>query len=100
MPDRTLSIADRYRRLARRSWPRSYPIAQFPNPPLLLAIAGWIVSAVSSGDLHSVGRAAFYVGLAVWAWLELSAGVNTFRRVSGAAVLIWTVAEFAKYIPG
>jgi hypothetical protein len=29
-------------------WPRRFPIAQFPNPPLLLAFSGWGLSSGSS----------------------------------------------------
>jgi hypothetical protein len=73
-------------------WPRRFPIAQFPNPPLLVAFAGSGLAAVAGGAAHDVGRAVFTVGLAVWALEEAVAGVNWFRRVLGAAALVWIVA--------
>jgi hypothetical protein len=76
-------------------WPRRFPIAQFPNTPLLLAFAGWVLAAVAGGAAHDVGRALFTVGLAVWAALELLRGVNWFRRLLGAAVLVWIVVGVA-----
>ena len=43
-------------------WPRSFPVAQFPNPPLLVAFAGWGLAAVAGDAAHDVGRAVFTVG--------------------------------------
>jgi hypothetical protein len=76
-------------------WPAGYPVAQFPNAPLLFALAGWILAAATSGTAHSVGRAVLVVGLAVWAWKEAFEGVNLFRRVVGVAALVWIVAKLA-----
>jgi hypothetical protein len=76
-------------------WPRRFPIAQFPNPPLLLAFAGWGLAAVAAGTAHDVGRAVFTVGLGVWAWEEAVSGVNWFRRLLGVGVFVWIVAGLA-----
>jgi hypothetical protein len=76
-------------------WPRRFPIAQFPNPPLLLAFGGWGLAAVAGGTAHDVGRAVFIVGLGVWAWEEAVGGVNWFRRLLGVAALVWIVAALA-----
>jgi hypothetical protein len=81
-------------------WPRRFPIAQFPNPPLLLAFAGWGLAAESGGTAHEVGRAVFTLGLAVWAWEEAVSGVNWFRRLLGAGALIWIVAGLAGELRG
>ena len=72
-------------------WPRRFPIAQFPNPPLLLALAGDVLAAVTDHTAHDVGRAVFTIGLGVWAWQEAVDGVNWFRRLLGAGVLVWIV---------
>jgi hypothetical protein len=72
-------------------WPGRFPIAQFPNPPLLLAFAGLGLAAVARGTPHDVGRAVFMVGLAVWALGETAGGVNWFRRLLGAGALVWIV---------
>ena len=89
-----MSAAELWRR-GQLGWPRRFPIAQFPNPPLLLAFAGGGVAAVADGALHDVGRAVFTVGLAVWAYKELAGGVNWFRRLLGGGALIWIVAALA-----
>jgi hypothetical protein len=69
---------------------------QFPNAPLLTALGGWLVAAVTEGLAHDVARATFYVGLAAWAWLELADGVNWARRAIGAAGLVLVVARIAE----
>ncbi len=79
---------------------RGYTVAQFPNLPLGAALAGLVLSWIlSSGSTaHAVARAVFYVGLGVWAWLELSDGVNGFRRVLGAAGLAWVVISLSGHL--
>jgi hypothetical protein len=84
-----VTVAELWRR-GQAGWPRGFPIAQFPNPPLLLAFAGWGLAAVAGGA--DVGRAAFILGLAVWAWEEEAGGVNWFRRLLGVGALVWIVA--------
>ena len=85
------TIAELWRR-GQAGWPRGFPIAQFPNPPLLLALAGWGLAAGVGGVAHDVGRVAFILGLAVWASEETVGGVNWFRRLLGAGALVWIVA--------
>jgi hypothetical protein len=89
-----VTIAELWRR-SQVGWPRRFPIAQFPNPPLLLALAGWGLAVLAGGTAHDVGRAVFIVGLGVWASVEAVAGVNWFRRVLGVVVFVWIVATLA-----
>jgi hypothetical protein len=70
-------------------WPRRFPIAQLPNPPLIVACAGWGIASVAEGTPRDLARAAFYVGFAAWAAEEAVAGVNWFRRALGAGALVW-----------
>jgi hypothetical protein len=76
---------------------RGYTVAQFPNLPLAAALFGlalsWVFSPGSAA--HAASRAVFYVGLGIWAWLELAEGVNGFRRVLGAAGLVYVVVSLA-----
>lgn len=84
-----------YRELTQIGFPAQYPLAQFPNPPLMLAIlasvVGWFVDGAAQDYVTAVG----FVGISVWAWLELTAGVNLFRRILGLAVLVNTVVGIA-----
>lgn len=85
-----VTVAKLWRR-GQRGWPRGFPIVQFPNPPLILAFAGWAVAAISSGTVHDIGRWIFTIGLAIWAWQETTGGVNWFRRLLGVAGLVWVL---------
>jgi hypothetical protein len=76
-----------------RGWPARFPLLQFPNPPLVAALAGWLVAELTDGSVHSYARTVFYAGLAVWAYGELAGGVNWVRRVVGAAGLVYVVIK-------
>jgi hypothetical protein len=84
-------------RRGQRGWPASFPVAQFPNAPLLVALGAWLVAALTNGSVHAYARAAFYAGLAVWAWEELAGGVNWVRRTLGACGLVYVVAKVGAY---
>jgi hypothetical protein len=66
------------------SWPRRFPVVQFPNLPLALAFAAGEVARHTRGSVHASALAVSYLAMAVWAWLELTEGVNWFRRLLGA----------------
>jgi len=83
-----VTTAELWRR-GQEGWPRRFPVAQFPNPPLLLAFAGWGLAEVTEGTAHDAGRVVFTVGLVVWAGEEALGGVNWFRRMLGAGALVW-----------
>jgi len=87
-----VTVAELWRR-GQEGWPRRFPIAQFPNRPLLLAIAGWGLAAVTEDTAHDAGRVAFTVGLVVWAGEEVLGGVNWFRRLLGVGALVWIAAS-------
>jgi hypothetical protein len=87
-----LALGDRWRR-GQRGWPASFPLAQLPNAPLLVALGGWVVAAVTHGPVHAYARAVFYAGLAAWAWEELAGGANWVRRALGAGGLVYVVVK-------
>ena len=86
------TLSDRWRR-GQHGWPAGFPLVQFPNAPLIAALGGWVVAARAHGSVHAYARAAFYAGLAAWAWEELSSGVNWVRRVLGAGGLVYVVVK-------
>jgi hypothetical protein len=73
--------------------PPRFPVAQFPNPPLLVALGGLGLAALASGAAHDAGRVVFTLGLAVWAWEEAVSGANWFRRLVGLGALVWLAAS-------
>ncbi len=72
---------------AQRGWPADFPLVQFPNAPLIVAIVAWVAAKLTDGTAHDVSRAVFTAALATWALLELVRGSNWVRRVLGAVVL-------------
>ena len=85
-------LKDAWRR-AQRGWPASFPVAQAPNAPLVVGLAGWLAGELADGSVEPYARALFYVGISAWAWGELTGGVNWFRRSLGAAGLVYVVVE-------
>jgi hypothetical protein len=78
---------------AQRGWPPGYPLVQFPNAPLLLAIGGMVVAALTDDTVHDYAQATVYAGLTAWAWEELAAGDNAVRRLLGAGGLVYVVVR-------
>ncbi|GAC1330171.1 MAG: hypothetical protein NVSMB17_07290 [Candidatus Dormibacteria bacterium] len=71
-------------------------VAQLPNVPLLVFLAATAVRVL----LHPRGQSAVALGLVatlsliVWAALEIVRGVNPFRRILGAVVLLGQALAF------
>lgn len=84
-----------FNRLTQLGWPQGFPIVQFPNPPLILALVLSIAAAATHGPVHTYLAATSLVALAVWASEELVLGVNWFRRLLGLGIAIYTVAHLA-----
>lgn len=84
-----------WRRL-QHGWPARYPLAQFPNAPLLLSLlAGQLAKLAGTSAAHYL-EAASAVLLGVWAWLELAGGVNLARRLIGAGGLAFVLAALGE----
>jgi hypothetical protein len=90
----TTTIHDLWRR-GQEGWPRSFPVAQLPNAPLIVGLAGIGIAKLTDGDVHDVAYAVSRVGLVIWAYEELAHGVNWFRRLLGAVALVWLVVSLA-----
>ena len=86
------TLAEQWRR-AQHGWPARFPLVQAPNAPLLVALGGGLTAAVTDGSAHAYGRAVLYAGLSVWAWEEMTGGVNWARRLLGAAGAVYVVAR-------
>jgi hypothetical protein len=89
-----------YERLRRLSFPRSFPLAQFPNPPLILALLAGAGARLLHGRGHDYALSASYLALAIWAYEELAHGVNWFRRLLGLAVAILVLVRVAQAVRG
>ena len=89
------SLRQHWQKLSRLEGPPGFILWQFPNPPLIMALFGLVAGWLTTGTVHSVARALFVVGFAVFAWLELFHGVNWFRRLIGAGALAYLVVMLA-----
>lgn len=69
-------------------------IGQWPNAPLLVFLGAsalrWVLDP--SGGFDTLLAVVATGALVIWALDELVRGVNPWRRILGAAVLVWQVA--------
>jgi hypothetical protein len=90
-----LTVRVRFKRLTTLGWPRSFPIVQFPNGPLIAAFVAGEVAGMTHGSVHADAAAVSYLALAIWAYEELTDGVNWFRHLLGLAYAISTISHLA-----
>jgi hypothetical protein len=84
-----------FKRLTQVGWPRSFPIVQFPNAPLIIAFLAGQAAVHTHGPSHTYASAISYLAMAIWAYEELFHGVNWFRHVLGLGYAISTTAHLA-----
>ena len=80
---------------AQKGWPASFPIVQFPNAPLAVALAASLAGRFADGRVQDYATATFHIALAIWAYLELTDGTNWVRRLAGAAGLAYVLVSLA-----
>lgn len=68
-------------------------IAQMPNLPLMVGLAALVVQyTLPNGKLQTGADLIAFGALFTWAWQEVFAGVNYFRRALGLIVLVSIIA--------
>lgn len=79
---------------------RGYTVGHFPNPPLWVALAAFLVALLTGdgGTVNDIARAIVYVALTVWAYEEAANGVNGYRRVLGTVALLLIVIVVARAV--
>ena len=77
------------------SWPKRYPLVQFPNAPLILAFLAGEATHFLHGAPHSYASAVSYLAMIAWAYEELTRGVNLFRHLLGLGYAISTLVHLA-----
>jgi hypothetical protein len=92
---RRSGIVPAYNRLSELSFPRSFPLAQFPNPPLILALLAGGAGRLLNGTAHTYALSISYLALTIWAYEELTRGANWFRRLLGLVFLILMIVRVA-----
>lgn len=76
--------------------PRSFPIVQFPNRPLIATVVAAAVAFGTRGRTSSVARLVSRLALLVWSAEEIVDGANWFRRLLGVGGATWGVADLAR----
>jgi hypothetical protein len=84
-----------YGRLTELSFPRRFPVVQFPNLPLIVALLAGAAGKFLDGGAHSYAASVSDLALTVWAYEELVHGVNWFRRLLGLAFVILVIVRVA-----
>lgn len=86
----TVDIPRMWRR-GQKGWPRRFVLVQFPNLPLIVAIMASVVGRLADGVVASYADAIGRLALAVFAYLELTDGANSLRRLIGATIIAYLV---------
>jgi hypothetical protein len=93
--DRLLSARLACKRLTEFSFPRRFPIVQFPNLPLIVVFLADEAGRFLDRSAHSYAASVSYLALTIWAYEELANGVNWFRRLLGLAFVILLIVRVA-----
>jgi hypothetical protein len=81
--------------LTQLGWPKSFPIVQFPNAPLIIAFLAGQAATHTHGTTHAYAAAISYLAMIIWAYEELVHGVNWFRHLLGLGYAISTIVHLA-----
>jgi hypothetical protein len=84
-----------FKHLTTLGFPRSFPIVQFPNLPLIVAFLASQAGRFVRGSDHSFAMSVSYLAMTIWAYEELAEGVNWFRHLLGLAYVIILVLRVA-----
>ena len=94
------AIRSDFKRLTEAGFPRNFPIVQCPNPPLAVGLLAGAIGGLVHGRGHDYAVAISYLAIGVWAYEELTQGVNLFRRLLGAAFAVLMVVRIANALHG
>ncbi len=71
--------------------PHRFPIAQFPNPPLIVAMTAGLLARASRGQTARYAAFVSELALLVWAYQEVNSGANWFRRLLGVGGAVQSI---------
>ena len=66
-------------------------VAQWPNTPLWIAVVLYLVGLYPNQDLQLFSKVNMIPVLLYWSYLEIFKGDNTFRRILGLVVAVFTL---------
>lgn len=64
---------------------------QWPNIPLSIWIICTLVTAYTSGTVQNISSLIATISLVIWTLLEITTGVNYFRRMLGLIILAYVI---------
>ena len=76
--------------------PRTFPLVQFPNRPLIATVLAATIASTTRGRMPSAARLVSCLALLVWSAEEIVDGANWFRRLLGLGGAAWGMAELAR----
>lgn len=74
-------------------------IGQLPNKPLLVALGLYILRYFPNQTSQLISHWGVPVVLLYWAFLEITSGVNSWRRLLGIIVLLNSAKNLLELIP-
>ena len=80
------------------SFPRRFPIVQFPNLPLIVTFAAGEAAKYLNAGVHPWAVSVSALAETIWAYEELAHGVNWFRRLLGLTFLVLLVIRVAHFM--
>ena len=87
-----------YGRLTGLSFPRRFPVVQFPNLPLTVAFLAGLAGRVLDSSAYPWTASVSALAMTIWAYEELAHGVNWFRRLLGLVFLALLTIRVAHFI--
>ena len=87
-----------FKHLTTLGYPRRFPVVQFPNLPLIIALVAGHTSRYFGGVGHAYVLAVAYLAMTIWAYEELARGTNWFRRLLGVAFAVILVVTCRGWI--
>jgi hypothetical protein len=73
-------------------------IFQIPNPPLIAAGIGFLIEKFADGDIQKSGSVMFIASLIIWSYVELTTGVNLFRKILGGIIFVFILLRLFNQI--
>jgi hypothetical protein len=76
--------------------PRSFPIFQFPNRPLIATVIAGAIARSTRGRTAAAATLVSRLALLTWSAEEIFEGANWFRRLIGLGGATWAIAKLAR----
>ncbi|MEN8252940.1 MAG: hypothetical protein ABFQ62_01010 [Patescibacteria group bacterium] len=73
-------------------------IAQFPNRPMFLALAFYLLRFLDLNILTLISKWGVSIIMLYWSYLEVFHGVNTFRKILGIVVGIYFLSTLPIFV--